>query len=130
MRIPPEDLIFLCADINNLKQVNDKYGHEAGDSIICQTADFLNIYLGKFGGVYRIGGDEFTAVLTGISESELQSRIDSMYNKITEYNRSAPIQLDFAVGFERLSKADTISDCMNRADKKMYVNKRLKKENR
>ena len=53
-----------------------------------------------------------------------------MYNKITEYNRSAPIQLDFAVGFERLSKADTISDCMNRADKKMYVNKRLKKENR
>ncbi|MDY4080154.1 MAG: GGDEF domain-containing protein [Candidatus Metalachnospira sp.] len=130
MRIPPEDLIFLCADINNLKQVNDKYGHEAGDSIICQTADFLNIYLGKFGGVYRIGGDEFTAVLTGISESELQNRIDSMYNKITEYNRSAPIQLDFAVGFERLSKADTISDCMNRADKKMYVNKRLKKENR
>lgn len=130
MRVPPNGLIFLCADINNLKQVNDKYGHEAGDGIICQTADFLNIYLGKFGGVYRIGGDEFTAVLTGISEPELQNRIDSMYNKIKEYNMAAPIQLDFAVGFEKLIKSDTITDCINRADKKMYANKRLRKENR
>ncbi|TYC66884.1 diguanylate cyclase [Stappia sp. BW2] len=55
--------IFAC-DLDRFKPVNDTYGHEAGDKVICTVADRLKLLVSKIGVVSRIGGDEFIILLT------------------------------------------------------------------
>ncbi|MCR9282526.1 MAG: diguanylate cyclase [Rhodobacteraceae bacterium] len=55
--------IFAC-DLDRFKPVNDTYGHEAGDQVICTVADRMRLLVGKDGVVSRIGGDEFIILFT------------------------------------------------------------------
>ena len=59
----PESLVYLTADLNGLKTANDTLGHAAGDEMIYGAAQCLKQVLGRYGEVYRIGGDEFAAIL-------------------------------------------------------------------
>ena len=59
----PEDLAYVTADLNGLKTANDTLGHAAGDELIRGAAECLKQCLGKYGEVYRIGGDEFAAII-------------------------------------------------------------------
>jgi diguanylate cyclase (GGDEF)-like protein len=54
---------LVAVDLNELKQVNDGHGHEAGDAYICAAAEALSVEIGSAGTVYRTGGDEFMALL-------------------------------------------------------------------
>ena len=56
-------IVHVTVDVNGLKSVNDTLGHEAGDELIRGAADCLKTCFGKYGRVYRIGGDEFAAIL-------------------------------------------------------------------
>ena len=58
-------------DINGLKQVNDRYGHEAGDRLILENVKAMTDILGTQS-LYRIGGDEFLAILTDVSKEEFE----------------------------------------------------------
>ena len=120
-----DKLICICADINNLKKINDTYGHQAGDEIICLAAKYLNKYFGQFGNVYRIGGDEFDAFLYSIEVYELNRLIVNMYNEIEKYNETAKIKLQFALGYEQFYSIneENIEKCLMRADKRMYDEK-------
>jgi diguanylate cyclase (GGDEF)-like protein len=61
--------VMICQfDVNNLKQVNDRFGHAEGDRFICKTAEIITDAFGDSGSCYRIGGDEFTVFLTGTAE--------------------------------------------------------------
>ena len=62
-------------DLNGLKEVNDKQGHEAGDRFICRTADLLGEIFGK-DNVYRMGGDEFAVVLAEMSREEVDALME------------------------------------------------------
>lgn len=64
--------ICMC-DINGLKTVNDKQGHDAGDKFIIRTAEIFKDICGKEN-VYRLGGDEFAAVLPGISKEDMEQK--------------------------------------------------------
>lgn len=59
----PDDLVCVSIDLNGLKGVNDTYGHEAGDKLIIGTAECIEQCFGAKGTAYRIGGDEFVAVI-------------------------------------------------------------------
>ena len=59
-------LAVVMCDINGLKEINDQKGHDAGDKFIVQTAQTLKSVFGKRH-VYRLGGDEFIAVLPNIT---------------------------------------------------------------
>ena len=63
MQVPREDLVYVTADLNGLKTANDTLGHAAGDELICGAAECLKQCLGRYGQVYRIGGDEFAAII-------------------------------------------------------------------
>lgn len=65
--------VAMC-DLNGLKEINDQQGHDAGDKVILQTAEILKSVFGK-DHVYRIGGDEFIAVLPDISQVAFMERI-------------------------------------------------------
>ncbi len=70
--------IFAC-DLDNFKPVNDSYGHEAGDRVICSVADRLRSLIGKEGIVSRIGGDEFIILLTNCSD---KNRLEALAEHI------------------------------------------------
>lgn len=58
-----DQFIYVSMDVNGLKIINDSHGHAAGDELICGVAACMRRCFGKYGKVYRIGGDEFVAVL-------------------------------------------------------------------
>lgn len=109
--------IVMC-DLNGLKRMNDSKGHLAGDQYICDAAKILCDCFGSEN-VYRIGGDEFAVVLTGISKSNLRHCCEQLRDTTTSSSVSLSFGVEFAehheVPFETLLKY---------ADEKMYEDKR------
>ena len=114
--------IVVC-DINNLKYINDYKGHKAGDEYIRSAARMIcSIF--AHSPVFRVGGDEFVAVL---AESDYDNRVSlvDMLKKRSLYNlkhNSGPV---IAVGFSvfDILNDHMVSDVFNRADNCMYENK-------
>ena len=68
-------LAVLMCDLNGLKKVNDKQGHDAGDKFILRSAEILKSIFGDEN-VYRMGGDEFVALLTNTSETDFEEKVN------------------------------------------------------
>ena len=81
---------YVMCDINGLKQVNDRDGHEAGDLLIKDVASCLIEVFGEKN-VYRLGGDEFAAVTFTDNEDDFRSMTASLREKLAEKKRSASI---------------------------------------
>ena len=73
-------------DVNGLKNTNDNYGHECGDRIIVDTAMLICRVFGRER-IYRIGGDEFIAVLDTAGAEELDSGFDRLRSETERFNR-------------------------------------------
>lgn len=115
-------------DLNNLKKTNDKYGHEAGDALICEAAKLIcNTF--THSPVYRIGGDEFAIILLGADYFD-REKIFSKFQKTVSHNRKED-KVVVASGYEDFVFAadKSVADVFDRADDKMYENKKkLKKK--
>lgn len=118
-------LIFI--DLNHLKYINDNYGHTVGDEMILAAAGCIERTYGAIGSCFRIGGDEFCAVLpdSDLSEQQLLHLLDkelSYYNSTNDKHR-----LSLAKGISNIRNDDgslkTISDWKKDADLKMYKDK-------
>lgn len=74
----PEDLVLVAMDLNGLKMINDMSGHSAGDDYIRAAAKALHQAFGQYGHIFRIGGDEFTALLrcTADETQNFESRLN------------------------------------------------------
>ena len=114
-------------DLNGLKEINDKYGHECGDMAICDAAEVLKAVFGKEH-LYRIGGDEFIAILDGMKQSDTDRCFQDLEEKITLHNQSErPYKVPLAIAkgaavFQ--SGEDTgYRDVFRRADNDMYQKK-------
>ena len=113
-------------DINGLKKANDYFGHEEGDKIIVSTADVLIKAFGK-DNIFRIGGDEFIAVLKDKNASDVEEYYKVMDQAIDEVNNSDnPLALPLSIsrGMAEFTDDDTIYNTVfKRADDDMYSNK-------
>ena len=114
-------------DINNLKQINDLCGHETGDRIIIQAADALTEVFGREN-VFRIGGDEFVAVMEDADReqvsrlgAQLQETILRMNRRPVHPEAELSVSKGFAV-FDPHSDADYLA-LFRRADQDMYSDK-------
>ena len=121
------DFGVVVLDLNNLKQTNDEYGHEVGDELITAAAGIISEVF-KTSPTFRIGGDEFLAVL---QDSELDNCEDllaqletSCSNTFVGKDAKTPVSLAF--GFARFDlRTDLcLKDVIKRADAAMYENKR------
>jgi diguanylate cyclase (GGDEF)-like protein len=107
-------------DINNFKQINDEFGHHAGDELLQQIAE-LSKRLKLFSG-FRFGGDEFVFLLPGITESEAYILVEKMESQLMAWNTS--ISLAYGA-IELLPDAyENIDYYLQLADERMYMNKR------
>ena len=114
-------------DINNLKQINDIYGHETGDGIIVQAAGVLAEVFGR-DNIFRIGGDEFIAVMEGADEDGISRMSAQLQEALVRANRrpvhpeaELAMSKGFAV-FDPQRDANFLA-IFRRADQGMYSNK-------
>ena len=125
-----EFLCIMILDINNLKHVNDKYGHIAGDEAIRLCYECIKECLYEFGTCYRIGGDEFTCIFTNCSELLIQEFLEKFKEKVNYYNKKVEYNFNVAYGYSFYNKEidENLLDTFNRADKLMYLKKKIMKE--
>jgi len=119
----------IVADLDGLKAVNDTHGHVAGDLLIKAAADLLKNTFRPDDLVARVGGDEFTVLLTKadrITAASAFERIRAAEQRLREEN--GPIQVCFSLGSDTATVPEEISGLMNRADIRMYEEKTLHKQ--
>lgn len=114
-------------DLNGLKEINDKYGHECGDMAICDAAEVLKTVFGKER-LYRIGGDEFIAILDGMKQSDTDRCFGEVEDKILLHNqteRPYKVPLAIAKGSAVFQSGEDkgYRDVFRRADNDMYQKK-------
>ena len=117
-------------DLNDLKHINDRYGHERGDEYIVNCCRLI-CQVFKHSPIFRIGGDEFVALLRGEDlerREELVAQLNKEIDK-TRSNQNAWERLLIAKGVAVRSAGDATPDAVFiRADKAMYADKRRMKD--
>ncbi|MDY6330786.1 MAG: diguanylate cyclase [Fibrobacter sp.] len=114
-------------DTNNLKEINDTYGHENGNTYLVNSCKLI-CQIFAHSPVFRIGGDEFLVVLTG-KDLENHNELMSQLKESMDLTKKASfpwkqISIACGLGIADYAKATTIADTFNKADKNMYINKR------
>lgn len=121
-----ENLALIFMDINGLKQVNDTHGHSAGDELIIAASKTIDRAFGKKGKCFRIGGDEFCAILPNPGNGDVDWN-EPLDRELKRYNQMAKYTLEIARGISYLRDENgvlrTFSDWKYEADQKMYRNK-------
>ena len=124
-KVPDNNVVVGIFDINNLKYINDNFGHESGDLLIINVAKIIKELFEKYGKCYRIGGDELAVILDDISDDEINNCILKQQEYLRELSKDELFIYECAYGFARFNyKVDkTLLDTSIRADKIMYENK-------
>ena len=117
--------VVLC-DINDLKSINDTYGHIVGDNCIIEAKNIISSSF-KNSKVFRVGGDEFTLIITG-DDFKNRENIISSINDINIKNKKEK-KVVIAVGYADYNPNidNDVLSVFRRADKRMYENKKLLK---
>lgn len=124
------DVGVMMFDLNNLKKINDTYGHEQGDVFIQTFASYLTRILTEDSFLARFGGDEFVIVQNHATWSQLEQMNIHLQSLLDVYNQTADHPISYAVGYDISCKNHyyLIMDLLQSADQKMYQDKRYKKE--
>lgn len=124
------DVGILMFDLNNLKKINDTFGHEEGDVFIQTFASYLTRILTENSFLARFGGDEFVIVQEHATWEQLEQMNLQLQSMLDTYNQTASHPISYAVGYELSCKNHyyLIMDLLQMADQKMYQDKRYKKQ--
>ena len=131
----PEDpprFAMVMLDCNELKEINDAFGHEKGD-LYLQTSTHIICGVFAHSPVFRIGGDEFVAVLQNgdfDNRENLMKTFDNRASEINTFARNPWDRISLAKGlavYDPSLDAD-VDDVLHRADEKMYADKKRMKQ--
>ncbi|CAH0248532.1 putative diguanylate cyclase YfiN [Peribacillus sp. Bi96] len=121
--------MILC-DLDELKFMNDTYGHKRGDELIKEAANLLKGIFSDIAVVSRVGGDEFAILLIDRSKREVESLCKLLNEEIllhNSVNKGLHISMSFGHAYRSHSKGNMDSLFME-ADQKMFQDKRRRKE--
>lgn len=118
------DFVFVSADLNALKATNDTYGHDAGDELIRGAAQCLKQCFGGYGRLYRVGGDEFAALLS-CDEVQMQRACREVEQTTEDWSQSHKWRLAISIGCVRAEEfpEEAIPALAKKADERMYAAK-------
>ncbi len=131
--VEPKSMALIMLDLDNLKFVNDTYGHECGDDLISTAADILKNSCAPYKFVSRIGGDEFVIVFyNASSEEEIVGYVNDLYEKIDKAyittSSEEKVKISFSGGYVFYdADYNGYEKMLAAADKAMYTVKRTKK---
>ena len=115
---------LMFVDLDNFKDVNDSLGHEAGDMLLCRVAELLGQAVRRDDRVCRLGGDEFTVLLSDLHDAEEALRVGQRVLEIVAQPQQiggVEVRTRATIGIALLPQhAMTMSDLMRYADTAMY----------
>lgn len=118
--------IVLC-DLNNLKLFNDAYGHDMGDYYIIVSSEVIQDIFGRWGQIYRIGGDEFCCIVKNLPEAAFKIERSKMELRMKELHIPGyDVHMAISSGYASFDAAGdhSLRDTMKRADERMYERKK------
>jgi diguanylate cyclase (GGDEF)-like protein/putative nucleotidyltransferase with HDIG domain len=115
----------LLVDIDDFKQVNDLHGHQTGDVELRRVAEMLRRGIRSSDAVFRVGGEEFCAVVTGLEAADSFAVAEQLRQRVTQSVRDLPVPLTVSVGIASFPEHGVSRDqLLEAADKAMYTSKR------
>lgn len=114
-------------DINDLKLINDAFGHSEGDHAIITLANVINNNIPKRGYAMRIGGDEFAVVVPNAKKADIDNMLVGMKKDLSKKTDKG-INLSAACGTFLSDNLNVFDSAYNIADTRMYRSKQIMKE--
>jgi two-component system, cell cycle response regulator len=127
-------MLLVFADLDNLKQINDTFGHHEGDLALIRTAKTLRETFRKSDIIARIGGDEFPIMAMEAEKETAEKITEHLQENLKKYNNqsNSRYQLSLSIGtayFDPEDAYSSVEDLMQKADEALYAQKRDKKKN-
>ncbi len=115
---------LIMADLNGLKAVNDRLGHQAGDNFIRRAAEILKTAFSSDTMVARIGGDEFAVLLKNVTEEDMLKAVERIRSLVPLNNKyyQGP-ELSMSLGYAIHRAGESMEKTFGRADQSMYKEK-------
>lgn len=116
-------------DVNNLKKLNDTYGHEAGDKLLIKAADSISAVTNQKVYGFRMGGDEYLMIAMNVTKTQVDSIRASWEAELARLNTlNDGIECIVAVGVVYAEKPYDYAEIFKKADELMYEDKKAKKK--
>ena len=128
----PTPFGVIMVDLNYLKNINDDYGHDSGDTALIKLCNLICATF-THSPVFRVGGDEFVVIVRTVDYERVEKLINEFNTKIDELSHDDYLlpaeKISAAIGFSRFDKKTDkcVDDVFKRADKAMYERKRSMK---
>lgn len=120
-------LTVLTLDLNNFKEINDTYGHPAGDQVLQEFASRLNKVIRGSDLAVRLGGDEFLVVLPECTLEQLKLVLDRLSSFVLDW-QGKKIPVTFSAGWKDYEMGERPEEMLARADEALYASKRATKK--
>lgn len=121
----PSSLLFI--DLNNFKQVNDEYGHHAGDLVLKEFVKHMQKRIRQTDSIGRLGGDEFILLFPATTAANSELFLQKEQQEFTTIiNKDLSITLSYSAGIAEADfSINTVEEWIDAADKQMYKQKSI-----
>jgi diguanylate cyclase len=122
----PFDGCVALIDLNDLKRINDKFGHPSGDAAIQAVAKAIRSVIRADDLLFRWGGDEFLILWPKVDEQHARRRLEALNPKLREVflpGFSAPVPIGVAYGVAPIEDLSNLEQAIHEADSEMYAHK-------
>lgn len=114
---------LLTLDLDYFKRVNDMFGHETGDLVLCEVAKLLEKNVADDCSVFRMGGEEFLILLANKGAHEARQNAELLRSEIAEAAIIDNYPIKVSIGMANLRSSDCINSWKRRSDNLLYVAK-------
>lgn len=119
-------LSLAVIDLDLFKEINDRYGHAAGDKVLATVASKLKEVIRESDVLCRFGGEEFVLLLPETSVSDARTMLEKLRNHIADCpfrHKETPVRVTMSGGVAQFQTTDTVDSVFERADRAMYAAK-------
>jgi two-component system, cell cycle response regulator len=121
-RTAQQPRVLILFDLDGFKHYNDSFGHPAGDALLARLGRSLEEVVGGHGRAYRLGGDEFCALVDGQPDRGISEVIEAARSALTEHGQGFEVAASHGVALLP-GEADEAAAALQIADQRLYGNK-------
>jgi diguanylate cyclase (GGDEF)-like protein len=117
-------LVFIFADLDNFKAVNDQFGHDMGDKVLRHFSDMARSTFRESDIIARYGGDEFIMILTNTSLGSAEAAVQRLQSEFGDWARNNGLPVGFSFGLEMAPEGrNNLGDILRWVDAALYAAK-------
>lgn len=124
----PGSIALFNFDVNNLKYINDNFGHEYGDELIVKAAQSIHAVTSDNVFGFRMGGDEYAMVAVNVTAKETEEIRDRWEQALADLNTHGDVYCVMACGLKHIEGEFDADELFHQADDQMYLDKKARKD--